>query len=134
MSEDKPYLGVNFDELEPFAFCGKSKWSINPEAHLKKVTDVIRESIKNYEETLSKVSKGEAYESERLEVYENSTKSILEVSLVNFDYEKEANNPDCGPALLGNLAIEIKDFLLVLGGKEGAKRSQMLLNLMKQKA
>lgn len=117
---------------EPVAYCGGTKWRINPRAHLKKVTDVIREAVAEYEHTLHNVQDGKALESERLEIYEKASRTILEIALVDFDYEKEANNPDAGPALLGMLALDVKDFLLVLGGKEGVRLSRTRLNMISQ--
>lgn len=128
-------LGVNFDGVEPYAFCGTLQWPINPKAHTKTITDTITAAVKKYETVLTEIRQGKGLETDKLNTYETATIEILEAALLDFVYDDKkgggaANDIEAGPALLGLLASEVKDFLLILGGSRGAKLSQMRLNLM----
>ena len=124
-------LGIDYSGVKPFAFCGLAKWDINELAHLKERLDIIMAAVNEYGLHIEKVGKGTATSDyERQQIYEKATKTILEAGLVDFEYEKEANNPEAGPGLLGMLAGELKDFLRD-GAQHGKRHVEMQLALIK---
>ena len=98
-----------------------------PGALTKDTVDKINKTASEYGKTLKKFEVGKIDDVDRYTVYEKATREILELTLQKFNYVKEANNPDCGPALLGSLAGEIRDFILA-GGKHGMRLLQTRLN------
>ena len=126
----KEYLGVNWEVETPFAFCGKRHWNLIPGVLVKKTVDRLNKSAQEYFEALKKQQLGKIADPERYAIYEKATKEILELTLEKFNYAKAANDVECGPALLGELAGEVRDFILN-GGKHGMRRLQTKLNTMK---
>jgi len=125
------WLGINTTTLE--AYCGKLRWKIRPDGHTKNCTDCIREIYKNFQvqmRVFEDTTTTLGYEKE--ELYEKTTKGILEYALVGFKYNEAANEIDAGPANLGLLAEEVRSFLVELGGKAGSKHLQMLSKLVDQ--
>ena len=120
-------LGVNYDSETPYAYIGKSRWNVKPP--IKSVTDILLDTQDEYQKSLEKLGEVHQFSPEHMRVYEKSTKKILEASLEKFVYATEANNPECGPALLGHLAEEVKVFL-VGGGTVGMRRLRTLSNTM----
>lgn len=123
----EPHVGVNWTGEKPYAFCGKLQWDVRPLAHTKQNTDIVHKAITQYEESLHGVMSGKVRESERIRIYEDASKTILEACLEGFEYEKAANDPEAGPGLLGRLAVEVKDFLFA-GGAAGMRLLQMQID------
>ena len=96
----------------------------------KNTVDKVNKTASEYGKTLKKYEIGKIDDTERYAVYEKATREILEATLQKFNYMKEANNPDVGPALLGDLAGEVRDFILA-GGKHGMRLLQTRLDTMK---
>lgn len=125
------YLGVDYLGETPFAFCGKQKWQLIPGIITKKIVDAVNKHAAEYAEALENQAKGKLPDAKRYAIYEKATKEILELTLTKFSYAKYANHPECGPALLGELAGEVRDFTLA-GGKHGMRRLKIRLDSMKQ--
>ena len=125
-------LGVNYSGVEPFAFVGEYSWNFHKLALTKKLVDKVMTYVDEYEQAVDSLAKGDLNRDAKFyEIYEHSTKGILETVLVDFKYTTSANNPDIGPALLGSLSGEVKDFLRA-GGKPGLQHVQTRLNMMKK--
>ena len=111
-----PDIGVEEDTL--IAFIGKNPqtritWKIRPDGWTKIIRDQIRLIAKNFKVEMKKLEnqkEDSVYEQEDL--YEKSTKQILELGLIGFDYEKSANDVKAGPSALGLLANEVRVFLV----------------------
>ena len=134
-ADERLPVGVEWRADRPYAYCNSLKWGIRPLAHTKQTTDIVRKAVASYEESMRAVLSGKMMESERLVIYEDASKTILEATLESFDeppkgetrtpfsYDDVANDPEAGPGLLGKLAIEIKDFLFA-GGAGGMRLLQ----------
>ena len=128
-----PDIGIDVDKLQ--AFVKQYRFEINPEGHVKKNRDKIREIQKRYEVEMKKALKhGDTMA--QSDLYEEISKEILAIGLVDFNYDKWANHQDVGPTVLGHLCNELAVFLVVQGGKVGFKHWQMqqksaMLNLSK---
>ena len=123
MAKEKEHLGVNYDGEVPFAYCGKHKWEIIPPTSANLVK--MQEETQKYEKMIDKLGDATSNSPAHIKAYESATKAVLEMILKNFKYTKYANDPECGPILLGYLTAEVRVFLLN-GGKHGARRLQML--------
>lgn len=127
--QEKPILGIEWESTPtPFAFCGSLKWDIQKMAHTKTKVDKMMLCVKEYESEINQIMTGKSTSDyNRNNTYNKATKTILELGLVNFNYEKAANDPQAGPALLGILAGELKDFCLS-GGALGRRHLQTRAN------
>ena len=114
---------------EVYAICGNRKWKIKPNANTKTVTDAVMDAVEEYDIALEKAKKGKITERARLKIYDSSAQKILDATLEDFEYLKEAETPDVGPGLLGKLAGEVKDFT-VAGGALGRQHARMQLDIM----
>lgn len=101
-----------------------------PGALTKNTVDKINKTASTYAKTLKQFEIGKIDDTERFNTYTKATREILELTLTKFNYLKEANNPEIGPALLGDLAGEVRDFILA-GGKHGMRRLQTRLDTMR---
>lgn len=127
LDEYEAHLGIDSTKLQ--AYCGKLRWPINPKGHTSDVVKAMDKFIDEYETFMDK--KPNALEKERYPKFEACSKGILDVALVGFNYKEAANDADAGPALLHALAIDVRTFLAVTGGRVGQKRLQIQLNLIK---
>ena len=127
----KPDVGIDVDKLQ--AFVKDHKFAINPEGHIKTNRDKIREIQKRYEKQMGiAIKRGDQLA--QSDLYEDISKEILEIGLVNFDYDKWANHVDIGPTVLGHLSNELSTFLVVQGGRAGyqhwlMQQKSIMLNL-----
>jgi len=125
------HIGIDIDRLE--GYIGSLKWKIVPDGHTKKVVDALREIQKGYEVEFHQLEddpKALTYDKE--EAYEKSTKAILNICLIDCNYDETANHIDAGPGALGILANELRTFLVDFGGRAGQKHLQMLSKLATQ--
>lgn len=111
-----PNVGINWEIPEAFAY--EHKFKINPEGHLKKNKDKIREIQKQFAIDIKPTMKTLDLLTAN-DINETASKKILEIGLVNFDYNTWANHVDVGPTVLEQMANEIATFLVVQGGKAG---------------
>ena len=111
-----PEIGIDVDKLQ--AFVKKYRFEINPEGHIKTNKDKIREIQKRYEKKMGIALKN-GDQLEQSDLYEAISKEILDIGLINFDYDKWANHVDLGPTVLGHLSNELATFLVVQGGRAG---------------
>ena len=125
--EEDESVGINWKTVIPYAYIGKKKWQLKEgglsqsrvEALLKLATETTEYNKAPHTE---------------LEIYKfknQQAKKVLDSTLVKFSWLKSAEDPEIGPALLFELAGEIKDFL-IHGGKLGRQRLQTRLNLTRQ--
>lgn len=125
------HIGIDVDRLE--AYVGSFKWKIRPDGHIKKVIDALRELQKGYEVEIHRLEDDpKAITFDKEEAYETATKGMLELCLLEFNYEEAANHIDAGPGALGLLANELRSFLVDLGGRAGQKHLQTLSKLATQ--
>lgn len=111
------------------AWCGKLKWNLKEGLHIRKHIDKIRSIDKKYDDTVKSLTTSmNDYEIQaKLDLH---TKTILELCLEDFDYDKVSNDPEAGPALLTHLSSELRGFLY-MGGKRAMQLLQTRLNLEK---
>jgi len=97
------------------------------------VIDALREIQRGYEVEFHKLEDDpKALTWDKEVAYETATKEILQLCLIDCNYEKAANDIDAGPGALGILANELRVFLVDLGGRAGQKHLQMLSKLATQ--
>jgi len=116
------FIKYNLDYLE--IVVGDYKTKINPDGHLPEVADKILESV----ETFERIVKKNPSIATKIKANRESTRTILNIGLVDFDY-KDASEK-LGYGILDKLA----NFLLVYhvehGGKEGFRLWLTQLNLV----
>ena len=114
-----PPFGVEADRMSVFVGDKKSKdcirWKINPDGHIKRNRDIIMQTIDTYETDFKKANT----RLQKEKIHEHATKTILELGLVNFEYDKWANHVKVGPVVLHILAEELQNFLVENGGSSG---------------
>lgn len=121
-----PLIGIDAEKLQ--AYVTNHRWEINPNGHIKSIRDPIKEMLKEFLKIInSQKTQLDVLDSQ--EKTDKVAKEILTIGLVNFDYDKEADDPQVGPVNLKYLAQEIGYFLVVQGGKEGYLHSKMLQQL-----
>lgn len=120
--QKNPDIRIDWETLQAWAF--DYNFKINPSGHTKENKDKIRAIQNEYKKQMLKTVK-EFDELKQNDIYEEASEKILQIGLVDFDYETFANNPDIGPTVLGQLATELAHFLVVQGGKAGFKHWQM---------
>jgi len=122
--EKNPELGI--DEETMMAFVANRKWKLNPIGHTK----IIRDKIKTDYQELIEIITSQLTHVEvisNIDKIDELTKQILQNGLdPTFNYDVEANDIDIGPFALRLLAQEIGHFLVVRGGKVGARHLQTL--------
>jgi len=123
-----PNVGINFEI--PEAFANGHTFKINPHGHEKKYKDQIRAIQKTFDEKIMSVPKMDLLKAN--DINEEASKQILEIALVNFNYDEWANHVDVGPTVLEQMTNEVATFLVVQGGKAGFKHWQMQQKLAMQ--
>ena len=123
---ENPNIGIHWETLKAYAH--KRTFDINPSGHIKTSKDAIRAIQNKYLEEMKTAIKSHDQMAQN-DIYEKASEEILAIALVNFDYNKEADDPDLGPTVLGQLATEVATFLVVQGGKAGFQHWQMLQKL-----
>ena len=122
----KPKFGIRSDSL--VAFAGSKTWKINPIGHTLSIRHRLLELMEKSEKRAAELEKtGTRYQG--ILEYEATTKKILDIGLVRFDYDAAADDPQIGPHMLGRLAGELQIFLVENGGREGTQYLQMLQKL-----
>ena len=122
----KDELGVNWETESVYAYVGKQKWLLKKDGLTLKTVDAILAASSEFENLLKK----NPSEQQRILAYRKASRKILELALEKFNWTKSANDPNIGPGLLGELAGEVKDFLLQ-GGRVGRQRLQTRLGMLK---
>jgi len=118
-----PDIGVDYDKLH--CYIHNHRWHIKSNAHISSIRNSIRDWYIELLELPSQIKTS-------LDVYKIQpqfdalSKKILETGLSDFDYDKEADDPELGPVALKLLAQELAAFLVVRGGKVAATHSKML--------
>lgn len=123
---ENPIIGIDTDNLH--AFIKNHRWNINPSGHTKTIRDQLKILLKEF---LSIINKQKT-QIDVLDIdnkIDDIMKQILTLGLINFDYDKEADDPGVGPINLKFLGQELAHFLVVQGGKEGSTHSKMLQKL-----
>lgn len=120
---DKDYVGVNYMTKEPYAFVGKLHWNIKSHSYTEKINDKLISFNKDFQEQAKKAKSND----DLIVLKRKSAKQVLELTLEKFSWSKPANDPNCGPYLLTELAGEVKDFCIG-GGKVGRQRLRMRLD------
>lgn len=120
--QKNPDVGISWEKLE--AYANKHTFKINPKGHTLEVKSKIRKIQQDYKPKMEKAIKNFDVLAQQ-DLYEESSKKILELSLVEFNYSVWANHIDIGPTVLGQLANEVSTFLVVQGGRAGFKHWQM---------
>jgi len=121
-----PLIGIDADKLQ--AFITNHRWAINPDGHIKSIRDKIKVQLKEFLEII-------ANQKTQIDVLDSQEKTdaiakiILELGLVDFKYDENAEDPEIGPVNLKFLAQELGYFLVVQGGKDGYTHSKMLQQL-----
>jgi len=123
--KNQEYRGFDTDRL--VYYCGQKEWKVNPEGHTRPVRQQLIQIITKYEETMVAVDAGKLLEAERTKVHESTTRAILKIGLVNFDYEQEAGAKDVGEAVCHKIANDVYSFLAVTGGWDEYKLLQTRL-------
>ena len=121
-----PKYGIRSDSLT--AFAGTKTWKINPTGHTLSVRHQLLELMEKSEQRAAELEKSGTRYQGILE-YEKTTRKILDIGLVHFDYDMAADDPQIGPHMLGRLAGELQIFLVENGGREGTQYLQMLQKL-----
>lgn len=120
----KKEIGVDYmSSPEAHAYVGGKRWPLKKVALTKRVVDNVLKAVAEYDKVIGSPDHTDI---EKFNLYSEASRKILEATLDDFEYDAEANNPDVGPALLGLLGTEVKDFLL-LGGALGARHVQTRL-------
>ena len=120
--QKNPDIGLNVDRL--IAFANGQEFKINPEGHIKKNKDAIRKIQNQYEADMNKAIVANNILKQN-DIYEDASRQILEIGLVDFNYTHWANHISIGPTVLGQLSNEVATFLVVQGGRAGFKHWQM---------
>lgn len=121
--QKNPDVGISWEKLQAYAH--NHTFQINPKGHTLEVKSKIRKIQKDYKPKMEKAIRDYDVLAQQ-DLYEESSKKILELGLVDFNYSVWANHVDIGPTVLGQLANEVATFLVVQGGKAGFKHWQML--------
>ena len=124
-----PDFGIATDELIAFAARREIKWRMREDGHTKAVRDQLIKISDDYKFTMKKFDEVNRSRAEKEAIYEKCTKKILELSLVDFDYEKYANDARVGPQVLGILANHILHFFVEIGGRDVSKHLQTLQHI-----
>ena len=119
-------LGVRADRLQ--AFIGAKKWKINPLGHTRTVRNQIIDITDEYGEKMKELE-ATGTRREREDYYESANRRILQLALVDFNYDEMADDPAAGPVVLGMLARELEAFLADQGGAIAVQYSQTLQDL-----
>ena len=126
-NSDGDAVGINWKVAEPYAYIGKQKWQL-------KEGGLSQSRVESLLKLASETTEYNKQPHTELEIYKfknQQAKKVLDSTLVKFSWIKSAEDPEIGPALLFELAGEIKDFL-IHGGKLGRQRLQTRLNLTRQ--
>ncbi len=127
---DDPPIGIDTDRLIAFVAHKQVKWKIRPDGHVRSVRNQILEASDKFKKQMDAAEKNPNMpQLKREQIYETATKTILELTLVKFDYEEWAEKPEAGPGALGMLANEIVTFLVERGGRDADRRLQTLQKL-----
>lgn len=121
-----PIIGVDYEKMQ--AFITNHRWAINPDGHIKSIRDQMKTLFKNYMTLINNV-KNQLDIINIQDKLDELAKKILTLGLIDFDYDKEADDPEVGPVNLKLLCQEISYFLVVEGGITGSKHSKMLQRL-----
>ena len=123
-----PIVGVNWMGPKAYAFCNDTKWDIKAAA-TKDTVDAIMDIFKDHAKRIDALGNMPAVYAVN-EIEQDTSRAVLEMTLVDFKYDIAANNPDTPPGLLASLAVEMRDFLDA-GGAAGMRHVQMRLNMAK---
>ena len=126
-SQQEDSVGINWKIATPYAYIGKKKWDLK-EGGLSQ--SKIEALLKISEET-TEYNKAPHTELEIYRFKNKQAKKVLDSALTKFSWIKSAEDPEIGPALLFELAGEVKDFL-IHGGRLGRQRLQTRLSLTRQ--
>lgn len=124
-----PEFGIDTDQLIAFADYRRIIWSIREDGHIKSVRDRIIEINDEFKAKFTALEKRDAPRAELEAVYERSTRQVLDIVLIDFDYDKYADHPKVGPTMLGLLANDISHFLVEFGGRAVSRHLQTLQNI-----
>lgn len=108
-------------------FCGKDSWKINPEGHLPKISDKINALVKDFEKITDDLKSGKMIDMEGQKQAQGIVQKILEIALLpkgvgnpkGFDFDEALGN--YGYRTMDGVAIDMKRFLIEIGGAEEAK-------------
>ena len=124
MKNGDDIVGINWATSRPYGYIGKTHWNL-------KEGGLAQSNIEKIIKISSTFAKYMEKPHDELEVFNakiKATRQILELTLDDFIWKKAAEDGNIGPALLFNLAGEVRDFL-EMGGKAGRQRLQMQLKL-----
>lgn len=124
--QKNPTVSIDYENM--LGCIGDHKWKINPSGHIKKIRNQIKEHLTAFLEVIE-THKTQLDILKTQDILEDHTIKILDLCLVDFNYDIEAEDPEVGPIQLKFLAQELSFFLVVEGGKGASKHSQMLQKL-----
>lgn len=138
MGEDKKFRGLDIKTLTYFVDYGKVSWKINPDGHLPKYADQIKELDTELESLLKKTQTGKLTEAEATVQLQGLTRKTLEISLLptqagnpkGFDYDKALEK--YGTRTLDGISGDMRKLFLVYGGVEELKLLKVRLKEGKQ--
>ena len=119
--EREEYIGINWHTATPYAYVGKTHWNIKPTGITQAVIDELLETSDAH---MKVAVDPKIRDIEKIRKTYKVAQRILTLTLDKFIWKKAANDATIGPALLSELAGEVKDFCLS-GGKFGMQRLQM---------
>ena len=111
--KDTAVLGIRADRLQ--AFIGDKKWKINPLGHTRLVRNQLIDITDEYSQRMQELEES-GTRREREDYYESANRRILDLGLMDFNYDEMADDPAAGPVALGMLAKELEAFLVEQGG------------------
>jgi hypothetical protein len=93
------------------------KWKVNPKGHVNPIHAEIRAVVAKYEDFVNSIEPGKAVETQRTNLRIETTKKILELGFLDFNYDEASQDENLGPAILDKIADDVYSFLVVVGGK-----------------
>lgn len=128
MSEEKKERDYTEIDIDTLTYrIGNKTWTIVSDGHVNPKREQLKGLIQKFETD----TKNAKLEVEKLGIYETMIKEILKLTLVNFDYDSLANDPDVGHVICARVAEDLKNLFLVIGGPRGYKDLQQRVSRMR---
>ena len=133
--KEKKFRGLDVPTLS--YFCGDDSWRINPQGHLPKIADKLEKLVTAFEKITEELKSGKMADKVAQLEAQGNIKEMLALSLLpkgvgnpkGFDFDEALEK--YGYRTLDGIAIDLKRFLLDIGGVEEYKLSRQRLKEIK---
>jgi len=133
--KEKKFRGLDVPTLS--YFCGDDSWRINPQGHLPKIADKIEKLVAEFDKVANDLRKGKMEDKDAQQQAQGFVRKTLELALLpkgignpkGFDFDESLEK--YGYRTLDGIAIDLKRFLLDIGGVEEYKLSRQRLREIK---